>query len=346
MDYKLYEKVASLPGISSRERIVGKFIKEELEKTAEEILVDGFGGVFGRYGNTGPVVMISGHMDEIGCMVTDVTSNGFLKVMPIGGINPEVMVSSLVDVHGKEVIRGVFSSVPPHISKDTKLTFNDLLVDIGIDSKEEVLALGIKQGTMVTPVANFYKTHDGKKLVSKAWDDRLGCAICLDVANKMKDIKHDSTVYLGATVMEEVGLRGAKVATNMITPDLFITVDVSPAGDYLGSNDGKLGSGFLVRYFDPGCIMTPELLNYFEELANANKIKYQYFKSAGGTDAGAAQYAGSGTLATTIGLPGRYIHSPATMVHVDDIEAAVNFIVKLIEDFDQNRLKELKDIYK
>lgn len=346
MDLKLYEKVASLPGISSRERIVGKFIKEELEKTADEILVDGFGGVFGRFGTTGPVVMISGHMDEIGCMVTEVTNNGFLKVMPIGGINPEVMVSSLVDVHGKEVIRGVFSSVPPHISKDTKLTFNDLLVDIGIDSKEEVLALGIKQGTMVTPVANFYTTHDGKKLVSKAWDDRLGCAICLDVANKMKNIKHDNTVYLGATVMEEVGLRGAKVATNMITPDLFITVDVSPAGDYLGSNDGKLGNGFLVRYFDPGCIMTPELLDYFVNLAERNELKYQYFKSAGGTDAGAAQYAGIGTLATTIGLPGRYIHSPATMVHVDDIEAAVNFIVKLIEDFNEERLKEIKDIYK
>ncbi len=346
MDFSLYEKVASLPGISSRERIVGKFIKEELEKLTDEVLVDGFGGVFGKFGNDGPVVMITAHMDEIGCMVCDITNNGFLKVMPIGGINPEVMVSALVDVHGKEVIRGVFSSVPPHISKDSKLTFNDLLVDIGADSKEDVLALGIKKGTMVTPIANFYKTFDGKKIVSKAWDDRLGCAICLDVARKMKDIKHDNTVYLGTTVMEEVGLRGAKVATNMITPDLFITVDVSPAGDYLGTSEGALGNGFLVRYFDPGCIMTPELLNYFEELAEANKIKYQYFKSAGGTDAGAAQYAGNGTLATTIGLPGRYIHSPATMVHVDDIEAAVNFIIKLIEDFDEKRLKKLKDIYK
>ena len=346
MDLKLYEKIASLPGISSRERIVGKFIKEELEKNAEEVLVDGFGGVFGRFGSTGPVVMICAHMDEIGCMVSEVTPKGFLKVIPIGGINPEVLVSSLVDVHGKEVVRGVFSSVPPHISKDSKLTFNDLLVDIGADSKDDVLALGIKQGTMVTPVANFYTTYDGKKLVSKAWDDRLGCAICLDIASKMKNIKHDSTVYLGATVMEEVGLRGAKVATNMINPDLFITVDVSPAGDYLDKNEGVLGNGFLVRYFDPGCIMSPELLNYFEELANANSVKFQYFKSAGGTDAGAAQYAGNGTLATTIGLPGRYIHSPATMVHVDDIEAAVKFIVKLIEDFDQNRLNELKDIYK
>jgi putative aminopeptidase FrvX len=130
MDYKLYETVASLPGISSRERIVGKFIKGELEKTAEEVLVDGFGGVFGRYGNTGPVVMICGHMDEIGCMVTEVTNNGFLKVMPIGGINPEVMVSSLVDVHGKEVVRGVFSSVPPHISKDNKIEYNKLFNDI------------------------------------------------------------------------------------------------------------------------------------------------------------------------------------------------------------------------
>ena len=140
--------------------------------------------------------------------------------------------------------------------------------------------------------------------------------------------------------MEEVGLRGVKGAINMIKPDLFITVDVSPAMDYLGnSNNGKLGSGFLIRYYDPGCIMNPNLLDYFEKLSDKNNIKYQYFKSGGGTDAGAAQYAGNGTLA------GRYIHSPATMVHKDDIESALEFIKKLIEDFNEDRLEELKKFY-
>lgn len=346
MDYKLYEAVASLPGISSREKVVGKFIKDELEKYADEVVVDGFGGVFGKFGNNGPVVMICAHMDEVGCMVTEVTKNGFLKVIPIGGINPEVMVSSLVDVHGTSTVRGVFSSVPPHINKDVKLTFDDLLVDIGADSKEDVDALGIKVGTMITPVANFYRTFDGKKMVSKAWDDRLGCAIVLDIARKIKDINHNSIVYLGATTMEEVGLRGAKAASNMIAPDLFITVDVSPAMDYLASENGKLGNGFLVRYYDPGCIMNPNLLDYFVKLCEDNNIKYQFFKSNGGTDASAAQYASNGTLATTVGLPGRYIHSPATMVHDDDINSALDFVKKLIADFDDLRLKELKNIYK
>jgi len=346
MDYKLYETVASLPGISSREKEIGKFIKGELDKTADEVLIDGFGGVFGKYGSNGPKVMICAHMDEVGCMVSEITKDGFLKVIPIGGINPESFVSCLVDVHGEVVIRGVFSSVPPHISKDVKLTFNDLLVDIGADSLEDVKKLGIKIGTMITPVSNFYETFDGKKLVSKAWDDRLGCAIILDIASKMGNIKHSNTLYLGATTMEEVGLRGVKGAINMIKPDLFITVDVSPAMDYLGnSNNGKLGSGFLIRYYDPGCIMNPNLLEYFEKLSDKNNIKYQYFKSGGGTDAGAAQYAGNGTLATTIGIAGRYIHSPATMVHKDDIESALEFIKKLIEDFNEDRLEELKKFY-
>ncbi len=346
MDYSLFEKVASLPGVSSREKEIGKFIKRELEKTADEICIDGFGSVFGKYGNNGPVVAICAHMDEVGCMVTEVTKDGFLKVMPIGGINPETFVSCVVDVHGEKVIRGVFSSIPPHISKDVKLTFNDLLVDIGADSSEDVKNLGIKIGTVITPVSNYFETVDGKKLVSKAWDDRLGCAIVLEIAKKIKDIKHDSIVYLGATTMEEVGLRGVKGAVNMIKPDLFITVDVSPAMDYLGnSSNGKLGSGFLVRYYDPGCIMNPNLLGYFEKLSEDNNIKYQYFKSGGGTDAGSAQYYGEGTLATTIGIAGRYIHSPATMVHKEDIESAVCFIEKLVEDFNIERLKELKKFY-
>ena len=279
-------------------------------------------------------------------MVTEVTPNGFLKVMPIGGLNPEVLVSAIVDVHGNEVVRGVFSSVPPHISKDVKLTFNDLLVDIGADSKEQVEELGIKVGTMITPIANFYRTFDNKKMVSKAWDDRLGCAIVLEISKQINSINHNNIVYLGATTMEEVGLRGAKAATNMITPDLFITIDVSPAMDYLGnSNNGKLGGGFLIRYFDPGCIMNPNLLEYFEKLSKDNEIKYQYFKSNGGTDAGAAQYAGNGTLSTTVGLPGRYIHSPATMVHEDDVENAIKFVTKLIEDFDEKRFLEIKKFY-
>ena len=234
------------------------------------------------------------------------------------GINVEVMVSANVNVNvikkGKlKKIRGVISSIPPHISKDTKLTFDDIVLDIGCDSKEEVEALGITIGTYVTPVPDFYLTENKTKMVNKAFDDRLGCALVLELVEEIQKIDHPNNIYLGGTVQEEVGLRGGQVSSQMIKPDLFITVDVSPTSDYLGKPEmGALGKGFLIRYYDPRNIMPIKLREYFIELSEKNNIPYQLFKSGGGTDAGAAQYAGDGILATTVGVPGRYIHSPAT----------------------------------
>lgn len=347
MDIKLYEQLTSLHGVSGRETEVGKFCKEELKKYTNDLYQDGFGGVYGKFGNSGPKIMITGHMDEVGAMVTGITKDGFLKVIPIGGVNPEAFVSLNVYVSVKDrKIRGVFSSIPPHISKDNKLTFDDLLVDVGADSFDDAVKMGIKKGCMVTPATPFYVTEDGKKMVSKAFDDRLGCGVVLEVAREMERLNHPNIVILGMTTQEEVGLRGVKGGANMFEPDLFITVDVSPAQDYLGKpEEGKLGAGFLIRYFDPSCIMKPELLEYFEELAEKENIKHQLFKSSGGTDAAAAQYTKYGTLATTVGILGRYIHSPATMVHIDDVESAKQFVIKLIESFDEKALEKVKNIY-
>lgn len=347
MDTKLYEILTSMSGGSGSEFEVREFMEKHLTG-ASEILRDGFGGVFGKYPGSGDTnIMICAHMDEISCMITEIRKDGFMKIMPIGGINVEVMVSANVNVNvikkGKlKKIRGVISSIPPHISKDTKLTFDDIVLDIGCDSKEEVEALGITIGTYVTPVPDFYLTENKTKMVNKAFDDRLGCALVLELVEEIQKIDHPNNIYLGGTVQEEVGLRGGQVSSQMIKPDLFITVDVSPTSDYLGKPEmGALGKGFLIRYYDPRNIMPIKLREYFIELSEKNNIPYQLFKSGGGTDAGAAQYAGDGILATTVGVPGRYIHSPATMVSLDDIEAAKQFILRLVQDFDSKRLKEL-----
>lgn len=340
---ELIKKISSLHGPSGDEHNIKSFIKKHLA-SADQIIEDRLGGVFGVYGKKGPKIMICAHMDEIGMMITSIENNGLMKMIAIGGINPEVLVSTNVNVETKDgrLIKGVVSSVPPHIGKDNKFAIEDLLIDIGAESQEEVRALGIEIGCFVTPVDYFYVTENQKRIVNKAFDDRIGCSVVCYLADKIKEISHDNIVYLGGTVQEEVGLRGGRVATQMIEPDLFITIDVSPMMDYLGKpNEGRLGGGFLVRYFDPGCIMNPKLKEYITSLANNNNIKYQYFKSRGGTDAGAAQYIGQGTLATTIGVPGRYIHSPSTMVDLDDINEVCNIVIKLIEDFNEEKLAKI-----
>ena len=171
--------------------------------------------------------------------------------------------------------------------------------------------------------------------------------MALEVLREASQIKHPNTVISGATVQEEVGLRGATTASQMVKPDLFLAIDVSPVGDFLNKNHpkafGALGEGFLIRFYDPRNLMNPKVQKYLEDVARKNDIKVQHFLSMGGTDAAAAQYAGSGTIATTIGLPGRYIHSSAAMIHIDDVEAVKAMVIAIIKDFDKARLMEFRN---
>lgn len=348
---KLYEKLVNMNGISGHERYVRKFVREELEKVSDEIIQDKLGSVFGVSKGEGPVIMIAGHMDEVGAIVVKITDKGFLKIHPIGGINPEVFYSQNMNVVVSEtkVIKGVIGAIPPHLTRGSEeakkdLSFDDFLLDVGADSKEHALQMGIRVGQQVLPVNDYYVMEDGNKIVSKAWDNRFGVGMALEIMQEIKGMDHPNTVIAGATVQEEVGLRGATTASNLVKPDLFIAVDVSPVGDFLDSSNpkafGKLGDGFLIRFYDPRCIMHNGIREYFDKLAKENNIKCQYFLSMGGTDAAAAQY--SGAIATTVGLPGRYIHTNAAIIDVRDVEEVKKMLIALIKNFDKEALEQVK----
>lgn len=350
---KIYEDLVNLNGIAGHEKGIRNYMKKEILKHTDEVIQDKLGSIFGVLrGEDAPVIMIAGHMDEVGAMVTSITPEGFIKMMAIGGINPDVMVSQNVIISTKtKDIKGVVGAIPPHINRGgegpTAVTFDNLLVDIGANNKEHAIELGIEVGQQINFVNNYYITEDGKKIVSKAWDNRFGCGMALEVLREASQIKHPNTVISGATVQEEVGLRGATTASQMVKPDLFLAIDVSPVGDFLNKNHpkafGALGEGFLIRFYDPRNLMNPKVQKYLEDVARKNDIKVQHFLSMGGTDAAAAQYAGSGTIATTIGLPGRYIHSSAAMIHIDDVEAVKAMVIAIIKDFDKARLMEFRN---
>jgi putative aminopeptidase FrvX len=348
---KLYEKLVNMNGVSGHESDIKRFVRSELEKVSDEIIQDKLGSVFGISKGDGPVIMIAGHMDEVGAIVTKITDKGFLKIFPIGGITPEVFYSlnMKVIINEEKFIRGVIGAIPPHLNRGSEaakkeLSFDDFLLDIGADSKEEAIKMGIKIGQQVVPVNDYYVMEDGKKIVSKAWDNRFGVGMAIEVMQAIHKTKHPNTVIAGATVQEEVGLRGATTASNMVKPDLFIAVDVSPVGDFLDEGNprafGKLGEGFLIRFYDPRCIMHNGIRNYFEKIANEHNIKFQNFLSMGGTDAAAAQY--SGAIATTVGLPGRYIHTNAAIIDVRDVEEVKKMLLALIENFDTQALEAVK----
>ena len=347
---KLYEQLVNMNGIAGHERQVRNFVRSELEKVSGEIIQDKLGSVFGVSKGDGPVIMIAGHMDEVGAMVSKITDEGFIKMIAIGGLDPKVMYSQNVNVviNDNKVIKGVIGAIPPHLTRGTtekELTFDDLLLDVGASSLAEAEAMGIRLGQQIVPVNNYYVMENGNRIVSKAWDDRFGVGMAIEVMREIHGKKHPNTVIAGATVQEEVGLRGATTASQMVKPDLFIAVDVSPVGDFLNKDNnlafGKLGEGFLIRFYDPRCIMHEGIRGYFDKLAAEKKIKCQYFLSKGGTDAAAAQY--SGAIATTVGLPGRYIHTTAAIIDVRDVEAVKEMLLALIYSFDSKTLNQVRN---
>ncbi|HOO43950.1 MAG TPA: peptidase M28, partial [Bacillota bacterium] len=204
---------------------------------------------------------------------------------------------------------------------------------------------GVKPGQMIVFRNDYTESKDGKKIFSKAWDDRFGCAMALDIMESINKEELPCRFYAGANVQEEVGLRGAQTSSYKIKPDLFIAVDCSPCQDTFADTSvgGTLGKGFMIRFYDPRAILHQGMRKFIEETANKNNIPFQYYKSMGGTDAAAVQLSREGVLVCTIGMPARYIHSTTSIIHKDDYEAVRNMILAMLKELDFKKINEIKN---
>ncbi|MDY0024294.1 MAG: M42 family metallopeptidase [Candidatus Izemoplasmatales bacterium] len=349
---KYYQDLVNLPGVSGQEKYVRNYMREHLEKLSEEIVEDNLGSIFGgvNLASDGPTVMIAGHMDEIGAIVKEINKNGSIKLLAIGGVNPAVVISQHMNVviDDGSFVPGVIGAKPPHLLRDGKTaqvsSFDDFFLDIGADSYEHAKELGIRIGQQVVFENNYKESKDGKKIFSKAWDDRFGSAMALDILESVdkKDLK--CKLYAGANVQEEVGLRGATTSSFKLQPDLFIAVDCSPCTDTFEKSEvgGTLGAGFMVRFYDPRALIHQGMKKFIEETAEKNNIQYQYYNSLGGTDAAAVQLSREGVLVCTIGMPSRYIHSTTSIIHKDDYLAVKNQILAMLKEIDWDKIKEIK----
>ncbi|MCF7926941.1 MAG: M42 family metallopeptidase [Candidatus Izimaplasma sp.] len=350
----IYKELVNLPGAPSFEKPVRDYMRKHLKQTTEEILEDRLGSIFGviNKGSTGPKVMLAGHMDEVGAIVTSIKDNGLIKISNLGGVKGNVYLSQHFDIYTDdgEKIPAISASKPPHLSrgdiaKPKELKFTDLLLDIGADDKKHAEQLGVKIGQQVISRNDYTVSKDGKKFFSKAWDDRFGCGISLEVARDIKKENLNCELYTGATVQEEVGLRGAKTAAGLIKPDLFIAVDCSPCADVFDGDEssGSIGDGFLLRFFDPSAIMHQGMKKHIIDLAKKHNIKFQYYRSKGGTDAARIQLENGGTLVATIGMPARYIHSTTSMISEDDYKEVKKIVFALIKSIDNDTIKTIKE---
>lgn len=349
---ELFKTLTELPGAPANEHAVRKFMKEQLSAVSDEIIQDKLGSIFGvKHGeNDSPRIMVAGHMDEVGFMVTQITDNGMIRFQPLGGWWNQVMLATRVDVMvGEKAIPGVIGSIPPHLLSEElrskPMDIKNMLIDIGADSREDAMSIGIRPGQQIIPFSPFTPMANEKKIMAKAWDNRYGCGLAIELLRELKDEKLPNQLYSGATVMEEVGLRGAATAASMINPDIFFALDASPANDADGNKNefGQLGKGTLLRILDKSMVTHRGMREFVLDTAESNHIPYQYFISQGGTDAGRVHSANEGIPSSVIGICSRYIHTSSSIIHTDDYAAAKELLVKLVRSADRTTVETIKN---
>jgi len=348
---ELFKTLTEMNGAPGFEHEVRDFVRGRITPHTEEIVTDGLGSIFGkRTGEAdGPKVMVAGHMDEVAFLITQITKHGMLRIQPLGGWWNQVLLAQRFSVCGdKGVVPGVIASIPPHLLTEEvrkkPMDIKDMFIEVGADSKEEAESFGIRPGVVALPVCPFTPLANPKKIMAKAWDNRYGVGLAIELLEETTAKDHPNVLFSGATVQEEVGLRGATTATRLIDPDVAFVVDASPANDASGDKTefGQLGQGPLLRIVDSVMILSKEMTNYVLDTAETNKIPYQYYVGMGGTDGGVIHRSNNGIPTTVVGLPARYIHTHASIMHTDDYDAAKELLKKLVCNLDETTLKTLQ----
>ena len=343
----------SVPGYEDEVRAI---FAGELENVGDTLGSDRQGSVYFERGlgeDSGPRVMIAGHMDEVGFRVQHIRPDGYLKFVPVGGWWPHTLLAQRVEVLTKngDKILGVVSSTPPHFLSEEKrnkvMQINELFIDIGASSMEEVRdEFGICLGDPVAPATSFTAMAKQDHYMAKAFDNRVGMACAIQAAQILVTEGHPNTLISAGTVQEEVGLRGARSLANTVKPDVAIILEGPPADDTPGFNpsecQGKLGGGVQIRLHDPTAIMNPRLADLAIETAQREGIRYQVtVRSSGGTDAGGFSMSNEGVPCVVLGVPSRYIHSHNAIIDIEDYLCMVRLSIALVKRLDQEKVDEL-----
>ncbi|MCL2062877.1 MAG: M20/M25/M40 family metallo-hydrolase [Candidatus Cloacimonetes bacterium] len=353
MEYtKLLKDLTLLSGVSGNEKPVRKFMENELKDISDNMLKDNLGSVAFEFKGTScsPNILVVGHLDEIGFMVHSVSSKGLIKFTNLGGWDPRTLMSSPVEIINREgeKIIGLIGSVPVHHLKDTsgKLSIDDMYIDIGAESPEEVREIfKIRKGDFIVPVPHYALIEKKNIMISKAFDDRVGIAIAIATGKHFKDKNHPNTIFCAGSVQEEVGTRGAQTISQLIKPDIAIVLEGSPGDDFPTNKEemqAKMNAGVQIRMIDPTMICNPDLVNFAIDVAEELKIPYQLaVRKSGGTDAGKIHVSGLGVPTIVLAAPVRYAHSHNGMLSLKDFQATLDLTIALIERMNSDFFLEL-----
>lgn len=324
---ELIKRLTETYGPSGHEQLIRDVIRDEIKNAADEVRVDALGNLIARKKGSGATprqkVMLAAHMDEIGVIVTHVDEKGFARFATIGGVRPLTLIGHRC-LFGNGVV-GTFGREKKDASSN-EVKMDKLFIDVGArDSKDAKVAVG--------DAAGFWREFAdlGDRVIAKAMDDRLGCAVLIETLRQLKKSPHD--LYFVFTVQEEVGLRGATTSAYGVQPDLALAVDVTDTGDTPESTPMAvaLGKGPAIKVKDSGMLAHPAVKKLLVDAAEEARIPYQFEILVGGTtDAMAMQVTREGVPAGVLSVPTRYIHTPSEMVDFDDVQNAVKLLVNVL----------------
>ena len=348
----LLQELTDAHSVPGHEDEVRAIFVDELEECGE-LSTDRNGSVFCESDSDGPRVLVAGHMDEVGFMVQNITPEGFIQFVNLGGWWEHNLLSQRVEIltRGGTKVLGVISSRPPHFLPEAArrqvMTIDQLFIDVGAASKSQAKEeFGIAIGDPVAPCSAFTPMAREDYFMAKAIDNRVGMAGVIQAGQILVQSAHPNRLILCGTVQEEVGLRGAKTAATFRQPDVAILLEGPPADDSPGMPrsdcQGRLGSGVQIRMFDPSAITNPRLARLAIDAAEEEGIAHQVtVRRSGGTDAGSFHLANHGIPSIVLGVPARYIHSHNAIIDLNDHLQMINLVIALVRRLDQHTVDKL-----
>ena len=340
INVKLLAEICEVAGAPGYEQRIREIVLREVTPLVDEIKIDNMGNVTAiKKGKEDNKVMIGAHMDEIGFIVTHIDDNGFLRFHTLGGFDPKTLTAQRVIIHGKKDLVGVMGSKPIHVmtpeerTKSPKIT--DYFIDLGMP-KEEVEKY-IEIGNPITRERKLIEM--GNCVNCKSLDNRVSVFILIEMLRELKNNPYD--VYGVFTVQEEVGIRGANVATQEVQPDFGFGLDTTIAFDVPGASPHEkiteLGKGTAIKVMDSSTICDYRMVSFMKEIATKNKIKHQLeILTGGGTDtAGIQRFTPGGSIAGAISIPTRHIHQVIEMADKDDIRGSIDLLRHCVENLHQ-----------
>jgi endoglucanase len=339
---ELFQRLSNAHGVSGSEGSIRKIMEEELNPYVDSIITDKMGNLIATKKGTGPTIMLAAHMDEIGLMIKNIDDNGFLQFVKIGGWFDPTLHSQRVIVHTKNrLLTGVIGAKPPHFMEDEErkapIKADAMFIDIGAKDKEDAEKLGVEVGSTVTLDRQFAELANGK-VTGKAFDNRVGVAMLIDVMKQLSEMNVKATVCAVGTVQEEVGLKGARTSAFRLNPDVALAIDTTIPGDHPGieAKDSvlEIGKGPVITIVDGGgrgLMVAPSVINWLKTTAIHHNIPYQVDVSDGGTtDATSIHLTHDGIPTGVIGISTRYIHSPVEVLDLKDLEEGTRLIVEAV----------------